>query len=160
MRCSCIDTIISQANGHINEPTIISTIMFSTLYIETTNISMQPLHQRMRQSKYINVLREVQLAMDGNSLSMEEQDQLNRGVKKARKVRLRPRFGEDVQEGSLNECLGSLSEGGKRKFSFREMVMDSSEADVDLDADVPLDEELSDEEEGSLNSDDVKFSKE
>lgn len=98
--------------------------------------------------------------MEENSLSAEEQDQLNRSIKKARKVRIRPRVGEVGQSNSEKENSGGMQDGGKRKFSYREMVMGGSTSDQEAGDGCPIEEEGSDDDEESCGSDDVQFSKE
>lgn len=98
--------------------------------------------------------------MEETSLSVEEQDQLNRSVKKARKVKIRPRSSENYPNSSPKDNIIGGLEGGKRKFSYREMVVGNSEAEMDMDTESPLEEDFSDEKEGQYNSDDVQFFKE
>lgn len=52
--------------------------------------------------------------MNENPLSVEEQDQLNCSIKKARRAQIRPRVGKDNQENSSKDCPGILPDGGKR----------------------------------------------
>lgn len=92
-------------------------------------------------------------------LTEEEQDQLIRSVKKARKVRIRPRASEAGQGESPEIITDCASEGGKRKLSYREMVTGDVEVDMDKDSDFPSEEEFSDDEEDVYSSDDVQFSK-
>lgn len=97
--------------------------------------------------------------MEENPLSVEEQDQLNHSIKKARTARIRHRIGEDNQDFPLKDCSGSLLDGGKRKFSYHEMVLGDTSEDLEMGVENLLEDDLSDEEVESHPLDDVKFLK-